>query len=162
MTITEAEEALLDLINTSAVRQKLAADCDIFDNTKLSEDSQLLVDAPFVLMVPMKMDFVPPNKRPSDYTGISYDDTELHIGFLVGARNYRSPAERVLGGVGDVGVNELMADLVELLRGVCLATGDKTVGRIPRVFLVGWERQEDAEGLTVYSLTVRVVGLVLN
>jgi len=161
VTRTEAEQALLDLINGSAVRQLLAADVDILDAAKIGADSQLLIDPPFILMRPLQFEYVPQNKRPSDIYGISYGDTEFFVGFLIGARNYRGPRERRHGDVGDVGVNELLSGLEELLRGLNLSTGDRQVG-VPRVFLVKSESEEDAEGVTVYSLTVRVVGLILE
>jgi len=160
MTRTEAEEALLDLINASTVRQKIAADCDFLDATKLSDTDQL-IEPPFILMRPLRFEYVPQNKRPSDLYGITYDDTEYFIGFMLGARNYHGMRERLHGDGGEVGVNELLAGLEELLRGVNLSTGDRTPG-VPRVFLVNSEFEEDTDSITVYSLTVRIVGLVLE
>ena len=161
MTRTEAEQALLDLINTSAIRQSLATDVDILDAEKFGADSQLLIDPPFILMRPLRFEYVGENKRPGDIYGTTYGDTDFYVGFLIGARNYRSPQDRLHGGVGDVGVNELLSGLEELLRGVNLSTSNRAPG-VPRVFLVKSESEEDAEGVTVYSLTVRVVGLILE
>jgi len=160
MTRTEAEQALLDVINNSAVRQLLAADVDILDAAKISE-SELLIDPPFILMRPLRFEYVPQNKRPTDIYGITYDDTDFFVGFLIGARNYRGAADRLHGAAGDVGVNELLAGLESLLRGLNLVTLDRSPG-VPRVFLVQSESEEDADSLTVYSLTVRVVGLILE
>jgi hypothetical protein len=146
MKRTDLEEGILELIAETPLAQELRT-LEIFDHSKLDNEGQLIVVTPAVLLVPGAGEF-----KKADIYGYTYDQ-DVYYSLLVAATNYRSPASRRESNLGEIGVNEMLDQLQDSLRGKNPIAGISTGARI---FLVSVEAQPDLGPCTVYSLTFRV------
>ncbi len=157
MNRSDVEDKLLDLIAQSDLGPDLET-VELYDEKMVSKssegDAQIQVVTPAVLLIPGSEEF-----KASDLYGISYDDQDYYCSLMIAATNYRSAEARRHGGEGDIGVNEIMERLRDLLRGLNLTTGDRAPGE-PRCFLVRADPNPDFEGMTVYDLVVRITGVL--
>ena len=150
MKRSDVEDGVLALIAASSLGPVLQhGTLEIFDDSKIDNEGQIIVITPAVLLVPGTNKFAQ-----TDVYGYTYGQ-QMFFTLLVAAQNYRSPESRRQGEAGVLGVNQMLETLKDALR------GQNPVPAIysgARIVLVQEDPEPEIGPGTVYSLTVRVIG----
>jgi phage gp37-like protein len=150
MKRTDVEQGLIELIQATSLRQELRT-LEIYDQTMIDAKGDLVVVMPAVLLVPGTQEFLK-----ADVSGYTYEQ-DMFFNLLVAASNYRSAAARRQGGLGAIGVNEMLDILRDGLRGL---NPIPSIYAGARIFLVREDPQPELGPACVYSLTFRVGGFM--